>query len=260
MYDMTRAPGRTAPFFLAAFGITWGLQLPAVLIKLGLIPGSVDSVMPLVGLGAFGPLLAAILASYLEARRAGVRSLFGRLAIRRVGAGWYGVALGIFSIIYVAGVAVYSLVGANAPLPWFFPPENAQRVAAMVVFPIGEEPGWRGFALPRLQNRYRPLTASLALGCAWAAWHVPMFLIAGMSASVFLISALNILAGSVIFSWIFNRTRGSLLLAVLAHVGAHLCNPTQALPGNALPFIVFTAAVCVAAVGLVLVDRGATTP
>jgi len=108
-----------------------------------------------------------------------------------------------------------------------------------------------------LQSRYGPLTASLVLGGAWALWHTAMFLLADLTPGLFLISAVNILAGSVIFSWLFNRTRGSLLIALLAHLGAHLCNPAQVLPGTTLPFNVLTVAVCVVAVGLLLGDRGA---
>jgi membrane protease YdiL (CAAX protease family) len=254
--DAPAAPTRTLPFFVAAFGFTWALQLPALLAKYGILAGPPERFMPLVGLGAFGPLLAAVLASRLERGGPGAGALLDRLRLWRLPVRWYLVALGLFTAIYVAGVAIATLVPGRGPLPWLYPPENGPQVAALFVFPLGEEPGWRGFALPRLQQRHGQLKASLLLGVGWALWHTFMFLLAGTTPSLFLVSVANIVAASVVFSWLFNHTRGSLPLAILAHVGVHLCNPAHALPGTPTPFVVFTLALAVVACGLVLGDRG----
>jgi membrane protease YdiL (CAAX protease family) len=90
--------------------------------------------------------------------------------------------------------------------------------------PLFEEPGWRGFALPRLQDRYGPLVGTLILGLLWAVWHLPFYFIPGWadlngglslaSLSVFGLSALAI---AIILTWVFDHTRGSLLLAMLVH-------------------------------------------
>jgi membrane protease YdiL (CAAX protease family) len=125
----------------------------------------------------------------------------------------------------------------------------------MIVVPIGEEPGWRGFALPRLQRRYGALAASLYLGVAWALWHTVMFVLQGAALGTFLLMCANILAGSVVFSWLYNRTRGSLLIALCAHLGAHLNNPTHALPGQITPFVIYTFALALLAAALVGIDR-----
>jgi membrane protease YdiL (CAAX protease family) len=248
-------PRGTLPFFVAAFGITWSLQLPAVLALRGIIPGPLERYLLPLGLGAFGPLLAAVFVARSESGRAGVRALFRPLRLWRVAPGWYLVALGLFAATYAAGTAVYLLLGGTHAGPWLYAPDNRERIAAMVVFPIGEEIGWRGLALPRLQQRHGALSASLRLGVAWALWHTMMFLVAGTSATLFTMSCLNIIAGSVVFTWIYNHTRGSLLLAILAHVGVHLSNPAHALPGNPTPFLIFTVALCVVAGALVLADR-----
>ena len=126
----------------------------------------------------------------------------------------------------------------------------------MVIMPIAEEPGWRGFALPRLERRLAAVPAALALGVVWAAWHTMMFILQG-TVSHFPVMALHLLAGSVLFSWVYRRTAGSLLCAVLFHAGAHLCNPLHALPGSALPFYVIAGATCVAAIAVVALDREA---
>jgi membrane protease YdiL (CAAX protease family) len=127
----------------------------------------------------------------------------------------------------------------------------------MILFPIAEEPGWRGYAFPRLQRRHGALKASLVVGFGWAAWHAVMFVLQGASPGQFALLTMNIVAGSVVFGWFYNRTHASLLLAILLHVGAHVNNPTHALPARVTPFAVYTAAIAVFAFALVVVDRRA---
>jgi membrane protease YdiL (CAAX protease family) len=247
---------KTALFFVAALGITWSLQLPALLAHLGLVPGPIERFLILVGLGAFGPLLAAVLASRLESGGRGVAVLFGPLRTWRVGVGWYLLALALPGAIFVAGRGVYSLLGGADGGPFFYPPRTAERIAAMFFFSIGEEIGWRGFALPRLEERYGALVASLILGFVWGLWHIPMFVIAGLSpGTIAMLIVLFLPAGSVVFTWMYDRTRGSLLIAILLHMGAHLNNSHQALPGNVTPAVIHTVAYCAVALVLVLADR-----
>ena len=243
------------PFFVAAFAITWLLQLPAVLAQLGVIAGPMERYMLPMGLGAFGPLLAAVLVSRFEPGGAGVRALFRPLGTWRVGAIWYVVALGLPALAYVGAMAVYTLGGGSGAERWLWLPQGPERIAALIVFPIGEEIGWRGLALPRLQRRYGPLAASLLVGVGWSLWHIPMFVLAGMPLSAFFVMFVYLIAGSVTFSWIYNHTRASLLLAVLAHAGAHLNNPNQAMPGNLTPLVLETIGMCVIACAVVIVDR-----
>jgi len=247
----------TWPFFVAALGITWSLQFPALLAQRGFISGPSERFMPLVGIGGFGPLLAAVLVSRFESGIAGVRALFRPTGAWCVGVGWYVVAPFLFGAIYLAGTAIYQLFGGEAPGRWLYPPENAQQVAAMVLFPIAEEPGWRGFALPRLQRRYGALKASLVVGLGWAMWHAVMFVLQGASCRQFALLTTNVLAGSVVFGWFYNRTRGSLLLAILLHLGAHLNNPAHVVPARVTPFAVYTVAIAVFAVAVVVADRRA---
>ncbi|WP_268963451.1 CPBP family intramembrane glutamic endopeptidase [Reticulibacter mediterranei] len=85
--------------------------------------------------------------------------------------------------------------------------------------PAGKEPGWRGFALPKLQDRYSALGANLILGVLWTVWHLPFYFIPGTSQSTtpFFVFALGTLANSILFTWVYNHTRGSVLMTFLFH-------------------------------------------
>jgi membrane protease YdiL (CAAX protease family) len=93
-------------------------------------------------------------------------------------------------------------------------------LGAILGGPLGEEPGWRGFALPRLQARFGPLLGSLVLGVLWGSWHLVGFLggwLGPFSLSAFAGIILSGMAFSVIVTWLYNNTRGSVLLAILVH-------------------------------------------
>lgn len=240
-------------YFALAFAITWALQLPAVLALHGVIDGPPERYLALVGLGGFGPMAAAILASRVEG--SGVRALLRPLRTWRVGARWYLAALALPGGIFVVAAGAYNLLGHSEPL--LYPPTRAATLAAAVVFPIGEEIGWRGFALPRLRDRLGPLRASAVLGIVWTAWHVPMLALQEVAPWLYAVFVPFLVGGSVLFTWIYQHTRGSLLLAVLVHVGVHLNNPGHAMPGRWEPMGIHTVAYIVLAGVLVVADPAA---
>jgi membrane protease YdiL (CAAX protease family) len=245
----------TGLYFILAFAITWGLQLPALLAHAGIIEGPPDRFMALVGLGAFGPMVAAMIAARAEGT--GLKALFRPLATWRVSARWYVAALVLPGGIFALAAAAWSALGHSEPL--VYPPDNAAYLAAAIVFPFGEEIGWRGFALPRLMTRMGPLAASVVIGVVWTFWHVPMLTLQGVQPWFYCAFVPFMVGGSILFTWIYRHTRGSLLLAVLTHVGAHLSNPGHAMPGRYTPIIIHTVAYVVLASGLVAVDRAAFT-
>lgn len=236
---------KTLPFFVAAFAITWLVQLPAVIAP--------ERFIMLGGLGAFGPMLAAIFASKLEGESA--KAPFRALKIWRVHPAYYLFALFVPGALFAAGISAYSALTGHDAGPWLYAPLEPPRIAALLIFPFAEEIGWRGFAQPRLQQRYGDLAASAILGVLWCVWHVPMFLMVGLSMTLLPLFILFFLPASYLFVWLSNRTRGSLVLAVLLHAGAHLNNSHRALPDHVDAVVIHTVMYWILAIILLLQSR-----
>jgi uncharacterized protein len=151
-------------FFVLAYALTWPV-IPLV------------SVSPLLGLPAlFGPALAAIIVAYLVDGKSALKDLLSRLVRWRVEARWYVLALGLPAILALAVAGLNLLLGAPTAIRF-----GGLSVLNFVVFVfvVGEELGWRGYALPRLLARKSALAASLILGVLWGAWHLPTFFVPG---------------------------------------------------------------------------------
>lgn len=236
----------TLEFFTLTFAITWGLQLPGVLAQRGLLPGNPNAYLPAAGLGIFGPLAAATILTWREGGAAAVRALYGRLLLFRVHVGWYLLAL-LPAALLTGGLSLLNQAGRSGPLGYF--PALGALVFGVVIS-VAEEIGWRGYALPRLERRFGGFGAGSLLGVLWCFWHVPMFLGAGVPMSLMLVMLLHLVGASLLMSFIARGTGGSLALAVVAHLAAHLNNSHRALPGEVVPLVVH--AIVYGALGLAL--------
>jgi CAAX protease family protein len=203
--------------FVLAYAMTWAILIPQAA---GLLEGEGWRVV------VWAPAIAAVLAAALTGGRPAVRELGERLVRWRVGWQWYVVVILGPAAFSISVAGVYALLGGSwqAALPW------AQSEEALVMLPVlfvlltltdglGEEPAWRGFALPRLLARHNALVASLILGVLWALWHLPLFWTEGSARYQEPIWTILVedTAKSVIFTWVFLHTRGSLLMAILLH-------------------------------------------
>jgi uncharacterized protein len=225
-----RAPGgglvRRHPvpaFFVLAYLLSWLYWL----VVLGIMGrDTLGWFVP----GAFGPPLAALIVTGLVYGRDGTRVFLRRWVLWRVGARWYVLALvGIPALGLVVGLPFRDgserFAGWSPSLVLTY----VMTWSFLVVLGGGqEEPGWRGFALPRMQERLGPLRASVVLGVLWGLWHLPVFVfvpgynsagsgLASIAASVLVFTAFGMVGQSVLLTWLFNHTRASVLLAVLAH-------------------------------------------
>ena len=196
-------------FFTLAYALTWP-WIPLV------------SVSPLWGFPAlFGPATAAIIVAAVTEGRTGVRDLLGRMTRWRVGVRWYAVALGLPALLTLAAMSLHLLLGAPTSVQL-----GGLSALNFVVFGliVGEELGWRGYALPKLLAERSVLAASLILGVLWGAWHLPTFFVPGAPQYGLPFSAFVLLtvAYSVPFTWVYLHTRGSVLIATLMHGSINL--------------------------------------
>jgi membrane protease YdiL (CAAX protease family) len=220
---------------MRAFVRRWPtLSLLVVSLALGLTPIALVAAGVLSpGFNQLGALSASaagfVLAAFLGGRE-GVRQLFRRALGWRVGIGWWAFVLLFPGLMTVAALWIGSRTGGPAfdLGPAGSPVKLVGLILFLVVFAgLGEEFGWRGFALPRVQVRRGALVASLMVAVAHAIWHTPLFFIEGVSQNdiarqagfwpAYLGHALMVLALGVQIAWVFNQTGGSVLLAAVYH-------------------------------------------
>jgi membrane protease YdiL (CAAX protease family) len=263
----------TATFFLLAFGLSWLAWAPYVLggTGLGVLPFSVPGgqllgVLP----GAFlGPLTSAFIVTSLVDGRAGLRHWGARLVRFKVGWRWYAVVL--------LGVPAV-LIGTTMLLPasWGHVANPGLSLLALYLpmlvlqfftTAMAEEPGWRDFALPRLQERFGAIRGTVLLGTLWGCWHLPLFLsqwggwphVSPLAPVEFVAACIPL---SLVMTWVFNRTGQSLPIVMILHAGINTTYSsvwTQIFPTldlNRDPLHVQLIATTVIALVLIIVTRG----
>lgn len=218
-------------FFLLAFLFTWANWIPQALVSRGHLQIEIPRFLAFVA--GYGPALAAIITIAKFNGGAGVKDLFRRLALWRVGIGWYIVALLLPLVMSLAGFGLHLIFDSGAVTT--FTLQTIQTTLSQNTFwhkflmltllftlgfdGLGEELGWRGFALPGLLVNYKALVASLILGFFWTLWHLPFALTpnSAMSGQPFYSFIPGMFASAILFTWLFNNTKGSILLSILFH-------------------------------------------
>ncbi|MDQ3913299.1 MAG: CPBP family intramembrane metalloprotease [Actinomycetota bacterium] len=238
-------------FFALAYVISWILVSPLVLEGLGLTGNLVPPSWH--AFGALGPILSAFIVAGATEGRAGVRELLASLRRWRVGRTWF--LLAVFSPFLLFVVAAGIVVAFGSPVNSIVVIGPAQLTSlgwiVGIVYGIGEEPGWRGFALPRLQRGRSALRATLILAVFWFLWHTPYFfyryeLGLGLVGLFF-----GILAGAIWLTCLYNSTDGSTAMTVLWHTTFNLVNLPKVVSSDVLAAM--SVLVMVAAVAVVLV-------
>jgi membrane protease YdiL (CAAX protease family) len=260
-------------YFLIAFTFSWFMFLPGLLTYYGVLILSPSVIRLSAIAGLLGPILSGFIMTAVTEGRPGISCLLRRVVRWRVGLRWYLFALiGLPAVMVLATIirpgALESLDVSAQPITLAY--LNAFVSMAIIGGPLFEEPGWTGFAQPRLQQMYCPLLGGLFLGGLWALWHLPGFLIPSEDVRDipprgtvldFAVFALALVGLRLIIIWVVNNTRDSVLMAILVHAswntfyatGLIRLFPTPAVLGS---YSNLTVAACVLALALIAATRG----
>ncbi len=181
----------------------------------------------------FGPLVAALVLTHRDGGFSSVRALLGRGVDHRFPKVWLIPALLLMPAVVLASAAI-GVLGMDSITPIMSAEELVfvLLVAFVVVLltagPLQEEFGWRGYALPRLQTRFGALVSSVVLGLLWTGWHLPLFWVyAGVPNAMYYshpvwVMFASVTLSSIVFTWVYNNTNGSVLSALLLHTSLNL--------------------------------------
>lgn len=247
-------------FFALAFALSWTTGYAAAQAK----PDYPFLSIALAMVSGFGPSLAAlaVVAAFSEGN--GLRNWLARCLNWRVGWRWHVFAFLAPPAVMLSALGIHILLGGGVPAP--MPAAHMPLVIAnfglvfLVGGPLGEEFGWRGYAMPALTAKMNWRMASLIIGVIWGLWHLPLFFMVSTPQSSMPIPMfmLNIAAGSVLFGWLFEQTQGSILPALLLHTslnswaGILIIVPT-AVTGR--PYALVTALLIIIALVLLLLPN-----
>jgi CAAX protease family protein len=213
----------TIAFFVLVYTLAWGFESPLDFPQDNV---SETQGFVLVLLASNVPSVVGIVLTAILLVRGALRKLLGRLPIWRVNPFWYlGVILG--PVALAGSAAAFDTLLGGPTLRLGMPLLGVAFLLAFSIIPgsaLGEEIGWRGYALPRQQVRGSALGASLIIGPIWALWHLPLWLTGepGRTLTLYAAFVVSTIALSVILTWVYNGTSGSLLLVVLLHATFNL--------------------------------------
>lgn len=216
-------------YFLLAYGIMWLVISPMVVDALGIanVPDVVSLISYLLS-SLLGPTVAAFWVTGILEGRAGMRLLLRRTFQFRAGWQWYMVVLfvplmiwfGAYSFLYSGAPLAGLILNPSLLLSIFLP----NVLFGLLIPSIGEEPGWRGFALPRLQKLYGPILGTLILGTLHGIWHLPALLtplFEPFTITGFIEFVLTAVAASFLYTWVFNSTGGNVWIAIVLHASGN---------------------------------------
>ncbi len=236
-------------YFLLACGITWFLLLPVILSHQGIIALNVTDDWHF--LGALGPILAA----FYVARRRGVFHLWLVGLLRtHVETGWLLISvISPFILFFIAYIIALFIDSSTEPIESLINSETinlhwvVMTLIAAIAYGIGEEAGWRGFALPWLQKKENALKATMLLAMMHAVWHIPFFFYrfeftVGMAIGFFI----GLVAGTVWLTFLYNSTGGSAFVAIIWHTGWNIVNQVAILLSDVMLAVMSTSVIILA--------------
>ncbi|WP_165422918.1 CPBP family intramembrane glutamic endopeptidase [Ktedonosporobacter rubrisoli] len=253
------------------FGITLSFTWIYELLIFGILKLPMYYLVP----GGYGPTLTAIFLTIMTSGRTGIRNIAQRCLYWRTGWRWYLVVFGSLPALMLLCILLIPAAKAALQMPTYTAALTyiPLFILTLLLFgPLAEEVGWRGFALPLLQQRYGPLVGTVILGGFWGMWHLPLFLFVpgyngagadiGSKLLAFFLFVIFCIPLAILFTWVFNGTRGSLLMVIILHtvnntspVWLFLGSVPKSIGDGILKYL-FTIGLALLAVLLLLMTRG----
>ena len=228
-------------YFINAYAISWSIGVPLALANQGIIPAILPQWTHY--LIAFGPMLSALIITAITQGLSGLKEL-GKRIIRWACPKWIIVAFSPLIIGYIVLKILNALTGSQIVLSDFgvvnyLPPLGFRALLLwFFTFGLGEETGWRGFALPRLQKGRGALAATLILAAFWALWHLPQFFYL-FDPTMAVGWVIGLFAGAVILTWLYNSANNSILMVAIWHACFNFMTASQTNTGI-LPAVLST--------------------
>lgn len=206
-------------YLLSTFLLTWIIWGVLIASSKGIINNDIYRyhLMPTIFIGGSVPSVLAIIYTGLINGKAGLKQLLGKITIWKLNPFWY-----LFSIFYMYAIfylpaVICNIFGNYYELKLRYAPLYLLYLftGQLLAGPISEELGWRGFILPRLQRKFNPLIASIILGVIHVLWHIPLFFL--YITEPFSQYLLKVVCVSILYTWIYNHTKGSLVAVCLLH-------------------------------------------
>lgn len=227
-------------YFALAYALSWSWAIPLAAAHQVVHRGAV---WPTHYPALLGPAIAAVVVTAWTMGRPGLRDLGARLARWRVAPRWWLAAVSPAAFL-AFGLIALRVAGKPLPAVADFgrfsgtPTIGLVGVFLLITFvgSLGEETGWRGYALPQLQRRFSPLTATLILAPLWFLWHLPQFPVIGtyrdFGPAGYMGMFLGLTCGAIVLTWLYNRSGGSILLVIVWHGVYNFVGATQAATGT----------------------------
>jgi uncharacterized protein len=268
---LQKANHRMTLFFFIAFAISWPIWTMMIVNSLNSQDG-MGTVLDLIA--KFGPTISALVLTSLLGGRAAFKKILGTLLKWRVNVKWYLIVIiGPFVLMSLTIILESLLFGTTLPSVQILGGlVNFPLVYLFVLFangPLQEELGWRGYELPSLQKKHNPLESSLILGALWGLWHLPLFFMPGTPQRDLIypqniaLALIGFMAYTIAFTialtWVFNKTKGSVFIAMLFHASANSALGVPALllgiPLNSQFFLLFGILMAAWAIAVVLLSK-----
>jgi membrane protease YdiL (CAAX protease family) len=198
-------------FFVITFAVSWTSWISIYRFPMPLFLRQV-----LNQVGIFGPFISSVIVTGILYGKSGVKKFIGRILQWQVGIHWYLFVLFGAAALCFAAIGLYTLLGGKTPAFVFI------LEPLVLISGLREEYGWRGFAFPLLQEKHSALKASVFIGMIWTLWHLPIIPIMSMGLPMTILFLSEVIAISILLTWVYNNTAGNILLPVLHHTAYNL--------------------------------------